>query len=899
MTSLRVLLARLAGLFRRGRMEADLNSELEFHLQMEAERLESGGLTREDARSAALKRFGGVARVKETYRATGGIAAIESVFQDLRYAARSLRKQPGFTTVAVLTLALGIGANTAIYTVLDATMLRPLPFRDPQRLMRISLAYPPRPSLDPVSQQDGVWSYPKYEVFQKLQHSFETTALYRPATLNLSGVDQPELLPGELVSASYFPLLGVQAELGRTFLPQEDAVTGRDLVVVLSHSLWMDRFNADPAILGRKIALNRSQYTVVGVLPAGYQDLGGPSEIWVPLHTDNPRQLDQPFLHSFQQVARLRRGVSAEQAKAEVASLGPRIEEALPAPPILKGMGLKARTLDEARLDPLIRKSVLVLAGAVAFVLLIACVNLANLLLARGTARRREIGIRFAVGASKARIVRYLLTESLLLAGLGAGLGFALAYAGVIALNAINPVNGSSLALGQRLPGLTMLGLNSIHLEIRALLFTMGVAVLTGLLFGVFPAFAGARTDVNGALKTGRERPSGVLAGKSLLVVAEVALTMVLLAGAGLSLKSFERLISTSSGIDPDGLLTVRLNLPGAAAPGFFEQVQQRVAALPGVTSAGVTDCPALAGRCSSTTIAFPDRPPVPAGTSPQIGIHWASPGFLQTMRIPLIRGRWFTSADRAEAPKVVVINETAARRFWPGEDPIGKPAGVGCCGLNADQGGATVIGVVGDVRYGKLDDPPEPDAYVSTTQSSQNSMLLFVRTGSDPMALTSAVRAEIRAINKDQPLYDIKTMRQRISDSSARARFVAVLLTAFAVMAFALAGIGIFGVMSYMVRQRTREIGIRVALGARREDVRGMVLRRATILAAAGTAVGLGGALLSGRAIGSLLYQVRPGDPEVFISISILLIALAAGAAYLPARRASKVDPCVALRSE
>jgi putative ABC transport system permease protein len=899
MTSLRVLLSRLANLFHRGSMETDLDRELQFHLQMETERLLQVGMSPEDARTAALKRFGGVTKTKESYRATGGLPSLETIFQDLRYAARSLRKQPGFTAIAVLTLAVGIGANTAIYTVLDATILRSLPFREPDRLMRVTLVYPSRPG-SPVN-DEGVWSYPKYEVFRKMQQSFEDSALYRSGPFNLTGVDEPELLQGELVSASYFPVLGIRAEIGRTFLPQEDEIQGRDYVAVISHSLWVNRYGADRAIPGKTIVLNQRNYTVVGVLPAGFHSLGGPADVWVPVHADNPRQLDQPFLHSFEQVARLKPGVAVSRAKAEVASIGSRIDDVLHAPASAKGSGAKARTLDEARVDPLIRTSVLVLFGAVTFVLLIACANLANLLLARGSTRRREIAIRFAVGATKSRIIRYLLTESLLLAGLGAAASLALAYAGVFALNLINPVNGNALAFGRRLSGLTILGLGSIHLDSRALFFTFGTALLTGVLFGLAPAFAGARTDVNAALKNGSARPAGLgsLVSKSLLVVAEVALTMILLAGAALTLKSFERLSATRSGVDPENVLTVRLNFPGAGSRQFFDQLDRRVAALPGVLSAGLLDCPPLAGRCSSTIAEFPDRPPVPPGGDlHDIGVHWASPDYFRTMRIPLLRGRWFSSSDREDSPKVVVVSETAARRYWPGEDPVGKPIGIGCCEFGSKDG-VVVVGIVGDVRFGQMDEPPQPDAYMPYLQSPPGSMMLFVRAASNPMSLTDAVRGEVHAINKDRPVYDIKPMQQRIADSTARQRFIAILLATFAAIAFALAGIGIYGVMSYLVRQRTREIGIRMALGASREDVRGMVVRRAAGLAAAGIVIGLAGAVAAARVLGTLLYQVKPGDPQIYLVVSALLVVLAALASYLPARRASKVDPCVALRSE
>jgi putative ABC transport system permease protein len=902
-TLLRVMFSRLASFSRRGSMEADLDRELQFHLQMESERLIQTGMSPEDSRRAALKHFGGVAQTKESYRATSGLPLIETIFQDLRYAARSLRKQPGFTAIAILTLALGIGANTAMYTVVDATMLRTLPFRDPDRLMRVSLVVPAGPGAPLPSPQyaaDMVWSYPKYEIFRSTQHSFEDSAIYRPTTFNLTDTDQPDRLVGELVSASYFPLLGVRAEIGRTFLPEEDATPGKSFVAILSHGAWVNRYGSDPAILWKPIGLNQTSYTVIGVLPADFQGLSGPADIWAPAHSLTAQQLSQPFVHSWQLISRLKPGVSVQEAKAEVSALGPRIDQALPPRAGLEGWGTTARTLNEARLDPTIRKSILVLFGAVTFVLLIACVNLANLLLARGTGRRREIAIRYAVGATKARIIRYLLTESMLLAALGGAASLVLADAGVFALNLINPVNGNGVAFASRLSGLTVLGLGSIHLESRALLFTIGTALLTGLLFGMAPALAGAGTDVNDALKNGSVRPAGIwtFASKSALVIAEVALTMVLLVGAGLMLKSFERLIATRSGVNPENVLTAEISFNGKGFRPFFDQLEPRVANLPGVISVGLGDCYALGGTCSTTTVGFPDRPAPAAGAEPSIGVHWTSADYFKTMQIPLIRGRWFSSEDREDSRKVVILGETAAFRYWPGEDPIGRPIALGMSAYG-DKDGAVVIGIVGDVRYGSMDQPPTPDAYVSHLQSPRNPMLLFVRAAVNPTDLVPAVRREVHALNKDVPAYDVKTMEQRIVDSTARARFSAILLAVFAAIAFTLAGIGIYGVMSYMVRQRNQEIGIRVALGATRQDVRRIVVRRAAILAGAGILIGLAGALAATRVLRTLLYEVKPSDPQTYLAISGLLVALATLASYLPARRASRVDPCVALRSE
>ncbi len=817
------------------------------------------------------------------------------------------RSHPGaataFTAIAVFTLAVGIGANTAIYSLVDATLLRVLPFRDPAGLMKVSLALPAKMIANrrgPQQPDDMVWSYPKYETFRQLQQVFQDTALYSPTTVNLTGTDQPERLRGEMAGAGYFPVLGIRAEVGRTFLPSEDSVAERDFVAVISHGLWERRYGSDPKIEGKTISLDLRNYTIVGVLPAGFQGLTGPADVWTPVHIMTANNLSQRWSHSWSMVARRKPGVSVEQAANAVALLGPQIDDAHP-DTVFRGWGAKARTLEETRLDPAMRKSVLVLFGAVSFVLLIACVNIANLLLARGTARRREIAIRLAVGANRWRLVRQLLTESVLLGVLGGAASLALAYLGVQALAAVNPGSTNGFTFGRRLSGLTVMGLGSIRLDSHALLFTFAAALVTGVLFGLLPAWQGSRADVTDALKSGGTRPRGLINGKSILIVAEVALAVVLLTGAGLMIKSFGRLIATRSGIDAGNVLTVRVELPPAlaangASAGFFSQLEPRVAGIPGVVSAGMANCHALAGGCNFTIIWFRDRAPVPRGSEPTVGVHFVSPDYFKTLRIPLLAGRGFTSADRPASPKVVMIGETAARRFWPSESPIGKPIGVGQGGFG-DR--AEVIGVVGDVRYGQMDEPPLPDVYISYLQSPRASLLIYARTQGNPAALAGAVREQVHALDKDLPIYDIKSMDERVRDATSKARFSAILLAVFALVALILAAVGIYGVMSYLVTQRVREIGIRMALGARSADVLRLVVRRGAVLAAAGIAIGLGGALAATRVLATMLYEVKPGDPSTYAAIAVILAAVALVASYIPARRAAGLDPSRALRSE
>jgi putative ABC transport system permease protein len=831
---------------------------------------------------------------------------METILQDLRYAGRTLWKQPGFTLTAVLTLAVGIGANTAIYSVVDATLLRTLPFKDPDRLMRVSLTLPEqpgRPALD-----DMYWSYPKYQTFRQFQQVFEDVALYRDRTFNLTGTHEAERVSAEVVSAGYLPILGIKPHVGRLFLPEEDTTPDTHPVAILGYGLWQRRFGGDQTIVGRNITLDTRSYTVVGVLAAGFQGLTGGAEIWLPTMTSGAREISMPFWHYYQLIARLKPGVSEAQAKSAVVLLGQRVDEAHPGPKkagaALMGAGAMARTLDEARIDPAIRKSVLVLFGAVAFVLLIACVNIANLLLARGSARAREIAIRLAVGASRTRLIRQLLTESVLLAFLGAAASLALASWGVTFLSTINPASGNTFAVS--LSGLTLIGLNSIRIDASALLFTFGVALLTGFLFGLFPALHASHADLTDALKGGGARTAGLggiraLTGKSVLVVTEVALALVLLVGAGLMIKSFGRLLATRTGVDAENVLTLRINLPPAQSnreppTAFFTGLETRIGALPGVVSAGMSNCHPLAGKCGGTPIWFRDRPDVARGTEPVVGIHYVSPDYFKTMRIPLIRGRWFTPADGPGAPKVVLISEGAARKFWPGEDPIGKPIAVGQAGFG-DR--AEIVGIVGEVRYRQMDELPRPDVYISHLQSPQNSLVIFARTSGDPLALASAVRREVSALNKNLPVYDIKSMRDRIGEATSRARFSATLLGVFASIALVLAALGIYGVMSYAVNQRTREIGIRLALGARPGDVLGPVVGRGLILTVIGIAIGVGAALASTRVLTTLLYEVKPSDPSTYAVIAVVLGAVALLASYIPARRATRVDPLTALRAE
>jgi len=892
--------------FRRGEVERQLHDELESFIELTAKDKIRDGVAPDEARRLARLELRGVDQTKERVRWYRWGAQLDVLLQDLRYGWRSLTNQSGFTAIIVVTLAVGIGANTAVYSVVDATLLRPLPFRDPDRLMAVFLMEPSFTG----SPSRIAWSYPKYETFRNNQQVFEDSALYRTDLINLTGDGEPERLRMEEVSAGYFPLLGVEAQLGRTFLPAEDAIPEQSFVTILSDRLWRRRFGADPSVIGRTIDLDLKPYTVVGILPAGFQALGqgGPADLWVPVHRLDSETLGQPWQHNWSLVARIKPDVRVEQAQSATTVLGRVIDQAHPdSANVRTSWGATAEPLEEFRIDPAIRKSVLVLFGAVSFVLLISCVNVANLLLARGNSRKREIAIRCAIGAGRIRVIRQLLTESLMLAILGGAASLAIAYASIYVLSVVNPF-GAAFTFDRRLPGLTSLTLNSIRLDSRALLFTLAIAIATGVVFGLAPALQAARGNVTDSLKRGSDqiRTRHFMAGKGILVVVEIALAFVLLAGAGLMIKSLDKLLSTRIGIDPNNVLSARLTLaagPGSpqAVAGFFDEVERRVASQPGVISAGLSSCHALEGRaldgrCGENIIRFPDRPKAPAGTEPTVGTLQVSPDYFKTMKIPLLRGRLFSSADRWGAPLVVIVNETAARRFWPGEDPIGKRVSVWFAAFTR---GAEVVGVVGDVRYGPMDRPPRPDAYLPYKQAPPRTMILFGRTAGDPVSLVEAVRLQVSTLDHGLPIYDFKTMRQRVNDATVRVRFNVILLTAFAVIAIVLAAVGIYGVMSFAVRQRTNEIGIRMALGARSEDIVRQVVRQASRLILIGTAIGLAGALVATRVLSSALYEVDPRDPQTYVAIVMILVAAALLASYLPARRASRVDPSITLRMD
>jgi len=893
---------RLGTLLRPGDYERELDEEIQFHLSLEAmQRAHAarGGLSPAAARAAAERRFGDVTGHMEEVRTMAGLGLFDKTPQDVRYAVRTFRRAPVFTAVAILTLAIGIGANTAIFSAVNAMLLRPLPFAAPERLMKVGLTVPPRG--DQPARSDVVWSYPKYVVFRDAQPLFADLALYTDIQLTVRGEagTEAERDWGEYAGARYLPTLGIRPALGRNFLAEEDAQAGGPKVVILGDAFWKRRYNADPNILGQKIDIGGDPYTIVGVAPPNFRGLTGRADFWLPMMSQDPEMVKEAWSHSFDLVARLKPGVTPERAMQMMPQLGARVDAAYPHPEFkTEHWGAMARPLDAARVDPRVRRSLLVLLGAVSLVLLIACVNVANLFLVRAAGRRREIALRLAIGAGRGRLVRQLLTESLLLALVGGAASVVVAWWGVKLFAALDP---ASALRTQQLEGLGAVSFTSIRLDLGALGFAGALASLTGLLVGLVPALAATRPSLTGAIKeeTARARGRRAIGGRNVLAAAEVALALVLLAGSGLMIRSLGNLLGVDPGFDRAGVLTMRTNARAGASrdslPGYFDQVIERVGAVPGVTSVSLSDCPPLNGGCNGTVIAFRDRPPATPGTEPSVGVHWVTPSWFQTMRIPLVRGRGFTAADRKGVRKVVVINQTAARRFWPNADPIGRPVSVGQGGFWQDT--ATVVGVVGDTRYGTLDSLPMPDAYLPYAQSPNGRMMLFVRTTGDPLGIAAPVRAALRELAPDVPVYDMKTLDARVADAMSYARFSTVLLALFGAVALALAAIGTYGVIAYGVAQRTREIGVRVALGASRGDVVRLVVGQGLRVAAVGAAVGLAAALAATRVLRALLYEVAPSDPATFVGIVAVLLVAVVAPSWIPARRAAGIQPTEALR--
>ena len=892
-------------LLRPRRYQRELDQEVDTHLALETMQQAHhgrGALSAEDARFAARRRFGNRTRLTEETRLVSGLGFFDVLGQDARFAWRSFRRTPGFTAVALLTLAIGIGANTALFSAVYALLLKPLPFAEPDRLMKVSLISPATPQSP--ADDDQEWSYPKFALFRDAQTVFQDLALWdrQDATITIGG--EAERSSVEYVGGRYLPLLGVLPATGRNFLPEEDRHADGPRVAILSDRYWKRRFNADPGVLGQAITVGRTPFTIVGVLPVGFTGLSGSADLLLPILSQSADVVGEPWLHNYSAVGRLEPGVSPAHATEVARTVGLLVSAAYPRPKVQEAAwGATARPLDGTRVDPAVRRSLLVLLGAVGLLLLIACANVANLFLVRAAGRRREIAVRLAVGAPRGRLVRQLLTESVLLS-LAAGVAsLALAWWGVKLLATVNPAEALR---AQGLGGIGAVSFASIRLDLTAFLFAAAVALLTGILFGLVPALQATRPSLTRELKEGipvsaPPRGRGTLSSRSVLATAEIALALMLLAGSGLMLRSLARLLAIDAGFRPERVLTLGLNTPPGygrdSAPAFYELILQRLAAIPGVTAAALGNCPPISDDCSSTAIAFRDRPPAAPGSHPEVGIQWITPGWTEALGVPLLRGRLLTSADRLGARRAVLVNQLAAEKFWPGQEALGRPVSLGCCGLWADT--AYVVGVIGNVRHGTLEEPAEPDAYVSYYQAPQGRMVVFLRVAGDPLAVAGPARQALREVAPGAPIYDVRTLEARAGDASSQARFSAMLMALFSAMALALATLGIYGVISFGVAQRTRELGIRLALGAVRRDVVGLVVRQGLGLAVAGVLLGTAGALMTTGLLRSQLHEVEPTDPATFVATTLLIVGAALLATWLPARRAARVDPVVALKAE
>ena len=821
---------------------------------------------------------------------------METLLRNLRYAVRTLRKSPGFAAVAILTLALGIGANTAIFSVVNAVLLQPLSYPNPDRLVELELSSP---------QGNGnVTSIPKFNVWREQTDVFDSVAAYdfSGPGINLTGGDRPELIKGIRVSADYFRVFGAPVALGRTFTPEEDR-PGGPAVVLISNGLWRNRFGSDPGILNRTIDLGQEPYTIIGVIGPTYS--GDPkSDIWLPLKPD-PNSVDQG--HYLRATARLKPGVTLVQAQAAMKHAADQFNRKFPNSPVMgPGTSFTAIPLRDSVIGD-VRFGLLLLFGAVGFVLLIACANVANLLMARATIRRREIAIRSALGAGRSRLMGQLLTESLLLSLAGGVLGLGLGYVGVRALLAINPSD---------IPRVGEQGA-AVALDWRVLVFTLVAAILTGILFGLVPALNTSRSDISNTLRESGARSGTGLRhhkARAVLVITEMALALVLLVGAALLIRTFGALRGVNPGFDARNVLIMEISLNGgrfekaAGVDQLEREGRRRIESLPGVTAAAMTCCVPLEGGFGLPFII--EGRPLTQGPY-HGGATWLtmSPHYFDVFRIPLISGRVFTDQDNGAADRVVVINQALAKEYWPKGDALGARISIGKgVGPEFDEPPRQIIGIVADVREGALSRPPDPIMYVPFAQVNDGIIALnnriipvtwVVRTKLQPFSPSADIQRELREASGGLPVAHIRSMQQVVGESTARNDFYMTLLTIFAGVALLLAAIGVYGVMAYSVQQRTQEIGVRMALGASPQQVRRMVVVQGMQLALVGVVIGVGSALGLARLMNSLLYGVKPWDPITIALVAVLLSGVTLLATYLPARRASRVDPMVALRYE
>jgi predicted permease len=883
MGSLRVFGFRLKGLFSQGSAERELDAELRTHFELLVERYTRQGLTAEEARAAALRQFGGATRLKEELREQRGVLFFETLLQDSRYALRQLRKSPVFCITAILTLALGIGVNTAIFSIIYAVLLRQLPFQNPQQLTIVWEQNPHR------GWYHNIVSAANFNDWAKQNHVFSGMALIDPfITFNLTGTGRPLEIKAERVTPNLFPLLGVRPILGRSFVPEEGR-PGSARVVVLGHAMWERQYGGERSIIGKQIQLNSENYTVIGVLPAGFDGsysrrIGEAAQIWVSaLDMSAPGRTD----HNFIALARLAPGVTLQKAQAEMDAIAARLERQYPDN---RGWGVGLMSLhDELVGDS--RPALLVLLAAVALVLLIACANLANLLLARGTVRVRELALRKALGASRGRLLVQLLTESLLLSLFGGIAGLWIASFGTKGLIAIAPVDTP--------------GIESAGLHMAVVLYAAGIALLTTILFGVLPALGISKLNLSDGLKEsgrGSTERGGAAKLRRVLVPAEFSIALVLAVGAGLMVKTLLYMHHITLGFEPDHVLTLRVPLNDVKysekqQAALYQTLLARLRALPEVESASVSRGIPFFGWAGQGFVTG-EHPNLPVAELPDANVVEVGPEYFKVLRVPLIRGRVFGEHDNAGALPVAIVNEVLARQEWPGQDAIGKRVQI----VGHRGPWLTVVGVTGNVRTEGPEAGFFPEIYKVYTQHPWvlTPRHLLIRTReANPLAILSSVRSIIHELDADQPIADVRTLEAVVSEPFALRNFLTYILGSFAVLALLLAAIGVYGVMAYSVAQRLREMGIRVALGASRGQVLSLVLRDGLRLGMFGIVIGVVGSMGAARLLSTQLYGVKATDPATFAAVAVLLGMVAVLAAYVPARRAAQVDPIHVLRDE
>ncbi|HEY7216285.1 MAG TPA: ABC transporter permease [Thermoanaerobaculia bacterium] len=879
------LFARFRNVFRPGPLAQDIDEEMRFHVEMRAREYAAQGLPPEEAEARARRAFGNPLLLRERTRDADVWVGLDTLLQDVRHSFRLLRRNPGLTAATAVTLALGIGANTAVFSVVNAVLLRPLPYPGPNRLFVLYQQHEQenvgRTRAAPLDFLD----------WQRRSRSFQAMAAHAGTGFTLTGRGEPELVIGQITSAELFDVLGVRPMLGRSFRHEENEA-GHNQVMLLSHGLWQRRFGGDPAVVGRTIQANGKPFTVVGVMPPGFDYPGRRYQLWVPLpfrgaNSDNlPINRDSRYL---QVIGRLKPGVTPRQAAAELAAIGGQLREEYPDSDAGTTIGMTSLTEETVGA---VRPALLLLFGAAGFVLLIACANVTSLLLARASARRREMAVRSALGAGLPRLIRQLLTETLVLFAVGLVAGLFVAHGTLRAVRIAGP---------QDIPRLAEASLDS-----RALLFTGAVAGIAALVFGLAPALQAARSGAGGAGEVGgRVVNPGPRHQRlrNVVIVAEVAVSLVLLTGAGLAARSFLRLQAVDKGFDPDRAVTFDLSMPPANYPdaaamrAFYSLLLDRLDAQPFFEAVGATTALPLSGQDVENAVALEGAVP---GAEPAVaGLRGVSPGYVRAMSIPMQRGRNFTPQDREGSVEVAIVNETFARRFWPHQDPLGKR-------LRTDGPWRTVVGVVSDVRHRSLEAEPHPEVLIPYPQldpsfltSWARGLSVVVRSSADLSVVAGLARRGVHAADPGMPLIEIRPMRQLVAESTAQPRFRTLLMGGFALIAAVLALVGVFGVMSYFVAQRTQELGVRMALGARRSDVLALVLGRGAGLALLGVALGLAGARGLTRWMTGLLFEVSPTDPATFVLAAAALAAAALAASYLPARRAAQVDPAVVLRQE